>query len=174
VGGDDLCHQLGLEKCAKAVDPNWAMYTTGGDDVLATFLNAGLAVSINKTTGKVTELLTNLKKPHGLIPFDGGYLVSNTEEGTIVIIKKNHRTEVHIPSSNSSKNWIQNTLHLGRGLLASINDTDKKIYVIDFYKKQFNCIEYPEKYKLQAIRTLFTPLEGSTEWWERLNFSFTG
>ena len=175
---NDITHLLGLEKWQKSVDPNWATYGHDDETILATFLHGGVAVKINKNNGQVIVLRKGLERPHGLITYRNGYVVSDTGNGAVLILNKNGRpyekvnfSDLDSHNNNEDKEWIQNTHHLDCGLLATIDSKRNNIYIWDPTKKTYSVLPFPENYALQSVRSVYRPGSPTINWWEAANTS---
>ncbi|MGB5157217.1 YncE family protein [Desulfobacterium sp. N47] len=165
---------LGLEKWQKSVDPNWATYGCDDQTILATFLYRGVAVEISRNDGTVKTLISDLNRPHGLIKYEDGYVVSDTRNGAVLILDKEGKKTKQVDfsnldsHSNEGKEWIQNTHQLDCGLLATIDSKRNRIYLWNPIEKTYSVLPFPENYALQSVRTVYRPASPTINWWETL------
>lgn len=95
--------------------PNSALWVDE-HTVLATLFSAGQLVRIDRRSDCVDVILSDLRRPHAIRRRpDGGYLLSNTEGGCVVLLDRELRPEgqLEVPAP-----WIQDAVLVGERLLA--------------------------------------------------------
>lgn len=102
---------------ALTTHPNCALRAPD-DSILATLLCTGELVHINRRSGRCTVLLSGLHRPHAIRRRPGGYLLCDTEGGTIVLLDDDFRQQGQIPVNVP---WIQDAVFCGDRLLAAGN-----------------------------------------------------
>ena len=151
--------ELGLETVFHTVHPNWAGYSADGTKILATFLMTGQAVEIDRATSETRVVLNNLSKPHGLVAFQGGYLVSDSRNGRVLHINHNYEILTNydfsdLPFDNGDNfptNWIQLSHLIGDGeLIATVDSRRAIVFIWNPTTKEYSTYPYEAKWLVQA------------------------
>jgi hypothetical protein len=156
LGGDA---DLGLENVFHTVHPNWAGYSEDGTRILATLLLTDQAIEIDRATGNARVVLNDLSKPHGLVAFLGGYLVSDSRHGRVLHVDQNYNvlTEYHFSDlafengDNFSTEWIQFTHLINDGeLIATVDSRRAMVIIWNSRTKEYSTYPYEPKWLVQA------------------------
>ncbi|NGZ29468.1 MAG: hypothetical protein G8345_21590, partial [Magnetococcales bacterium] len=140
VNFDGVEHPLGLEKWLKGAEPNWAGYDPHGHGILATFFVASQAVCLDPATGQVKVIKKAFGRPHGLVPWQDGYVISATRRGHATLLDHDFRTRccyqfttMPLPATyaESDGEWLQFTNPIGNGLLATVDSRRATVFVWD-------------------------------------------
>lgn len=150
----------GLPTKQRAEHLNSARYDEFGN-ILVTFFHSGRGLRVNYKTKESTVVLENLERPHGLMPREGGYLITDTQRGRFLFL--NERMEptggVHvnelggIQRDPDAPEWLQNTVKLRGHLFASIDIHRRKLWLIDVGSKRYRGLEIPEDWALQEVHS---------------------
>ena len=154
-------HPLGLEKWLKGAEPNWAGYDHDPDYLLASLFVANEVVRIHKKTGKVQVIQDGLSRPHGLVPYSHGYLVSNTRKGEVLTLDQQFSmaacynfTGIPLPNVQAAYDgeWLQFTNPIGtNNLLASVDSRRSMIVIWDPMRKVYSMYPVPTAWSVHAV-----------------------
>lgn len=156
---------LGIERWQNVAAANWAGYGKTPDKILATLLHANKAVEIDKGTGNVRVLFDDLNKPHGIISFQEGYLISDTLRGRVLLFDENFHikkifsfSDLPLEAGQEEQfyEWIQFTSPIGESFLATVDSRRKKVFIWDPQGKIYSEYSYNPNWHIQAI-VPFTP-----------------
>lgn len=157
LGGDV---NLGLETVFHTVHPNWSGYSIDGTKILSTFLLTGQAVEIDIATGDTRVIADGLSKPHGLVPFQGGYLISSSRQGFVLHINQNYEVLAQYDFSdlpfdngdNFPSNWIQYSDTIdGDELIATVDSRRATFFIWNPATKEYSTYPYDPKWLVQSI-----------------------
>ncbi len=156
-------HPLGLEPWELTVRPNWATYSDTPGKILATSYFTGQAVEIDKEKEETRVLVDGLENPHGVVPVQDGYLVSDTGNGRVLSLNKQFQLmKVYDFSSlplrpgleTRTLNWVQHTYPLGESLLATVDSQRSTVVVWDPKTRRYSLYPYPTEWTVQEVRAL--------------------
>jgi len=132
--------------------------------ILASLFHQNEIVAIDKETKELEVLLSNLKRPHHIRPQEGGFIVSNTRGGTVLVIDENFDVIQEIEGNTKDpyfKRWIQDAIMTDRSsfLIADAMNfrlveqlRDKKYtYRIGAPNRVFQLEEVPEEFELSDV-----------------------
>jgi hypothetical protein len=156
----DRSGPIGQERWARTAYPNWAGYGHNPNEILVTIYSTGDVLKIDRTTGQPEVLRSGLYRPHGVVAFDGGFVISDSRHGRVELLDKDYHLESVFDFSSFpfekgpndlGWEWIQHTNPIGHGLLATIDSRRSKVYVWDPAKRIYS--EYPlnTAWEVQAI-----------------------
>lgn len=160
VDPDSVKHPLGLEKWLKGAEPNWVGYDLDGETLLASFFVANQVVKIKRDSGAVQVVLRDLSRPHGLIPYPGGYLVSDTRKGVVVTLNQEFSVEkrydfstLPLPNTLSYQDgeWLQFTHPIGGGLLATVDGRRYQVIIWDPDQHLYSIYPFPDHWSVHAV-----------------------
>ncbi len=149
----------GLEYWQNVTCPNWVGYNPNNpDQILATFYNQGQAVVISRSTGRVIQVVArDLQKPHGLVPFKNGFIVSDTVNGRVLFFDEHFELSdifdfKSFPfHSNEPLEWLQNTIPITRDLLATVDSKRNNVYVWNPETKEYSIYPFDSNVVAQAV-----------------------
>jgi hypothetical protein len=87
--------------------------------VLATLFHQGTLVAIDRASGATRDLLTGLRRPHGLHRRDGGYIVSDTLGHRVLLLDRALRVCDEIPFGAQ---WLQDTIVTSAGTYLTLEN----------------------------------------------------
>ena len=130
----------------------------GDDDeyVLATLFHQGMIVRIDRTRPPEQQraeiVLAGLARPHGPIPYSGGWLVCNSLGKEIVVLNAALAVVESIPYDGG---WIQDATELSNGNIV-LNDVDNHVLVeLDARdRREVARVEYDADWRMAEIREL--------------------
>ena len=145
-----------LPTAMRAAFINSVDYGRGGQ-LIATFFHEGKVMEIDRRSGKVKEVMSGLKNPHGGHLFGEQYRATSTGSGEIVL-KEKGKDEVRIsfrslpgkPDELQDLEWIQNTISFQNYLIA-IDSNRTSLIIIDPAKQYYDCIAYNDNWALQDL-----------------------
>lgn len=120
---------FGLPTGLTAAHLNNARYRTD-DSILVTLFHHGRAVLVDRADGTPREVLGGLLNPHGFEPgWRGEYVVTDTRRGQVIFFDERFdvKSVLVIDASEPAEGraglgeWLQNVLHLDRGLYGAID-----------------------------------------------------
>lgn len=153
-------HPLGLEKWLKGAEPNWAGYDPRNQTILATFFVASQAVCIDPRSGGVQVVKSGLGRPHGLVPWRGGYVISDTRRGRATLLDPQFHstgcydfTTMPLPASYAVADgeWLQFTNPVGDGLLATVDARRAAIFVWDPVRGEYERYPFNRDWELHTV-----------------------
>jgi hypothetical protein len=160
-------HPLGLEKWMKGAEPNWAGYHDSSGDILATLFVANQAVRIDRKTGQVRVLCDGLSRPHGMIAFERGFLISDTRKGMVLELDskfelRNKYDFSNMPCHNAMAvddgEWLQFTSPIGDGsLLATVDSRRSVVFVWNLDLKVYAIYPFPDSWSVHGVLGLSSP-----------------
>ncbi len=122
--------------------------------IYASLFHQGKVIAINKFNGKYKTVLNGLKHPHSIRKVKEGYVISDTENGRIVIVDENFLIKHYYILKGS--NWIQDCSLMSNGNFIVCDSNNNRIIELDSqsgkikdsYKynsewKIFSAMEYP-------------------------------
>lgn len=161
VACDNVAHPLGLEKWMKGAEPNWAGYDGQSDKILATLFVANVAVQIDRKTGVAREVCGGLSRPHGMVPFRDGYLISDTRKGRVLLLDAGFQVrQIYdfstMPCSSAMADgdgeWLQFSTPIGDGtLLATVDSRRSVIFVWNPDRLVYTAYPFPEHWSVHGV-----------------------
>jgi uncharacterized protein with ATP-grasp and redox domains len=164
-----ITHPLGPQIIFNSIHPNWVGYNQDGSKFLATFYSKGEAVEIDRKTGTVKVILDKLSHPHGVIKYQDGYLVTDTQKGKVIYLDKDFRTLetfnfTDIPRSEEARThwgnaeWLQFSQPISNdGLIATVDSYRKIIIVWSPITKDYSIYPYNKNWQIQSILPANSP-----------------
>ena len=151
---------LGLSRQHRVGFPNWVGYQPDTGDILVSFLSLGMVARIDRDTGKMQEVMSDLKKPHGLVPWKNHYFVTDTRRGQVRML--NHKFELvrifdftgfALPEGlwDMASEWLQHTLPLSNDLLATVDTRRENLIIWSPFSHTYRLIKIPRTQVLQSI-----------------------
>ncbi len=152
---------LGLPPADRAAFPNSATYFLDNKSILATLFHGGL-IKIDRKTGNVDLVLSDLSHPHGILKYQSGYIVTDTGHGAFLVLDKNLKVAKRVSFINlpgkakeaQSAEWLQNVAPLNNGLLVAIDSNRASFYILDLDNKLKRRISYDPNWVVQEVRPL--------------------
>ena len=161
---------LPLISWQKNVSVNWANFSDTQGKIHATLFKINKVVQIDEKTGEIRLIDDDTRRPHGFVPFQGGYITSDTLNGRVKFYDKNFNLvsifyfknfPIRDGLEDRKVEWIQNTYPITTSLLATIDqrrnhlciwDPSRKIYTIYPYNPEWSVHEvkghlFPKNYK---------------------------
>lgn len=150
---------LGLETVFHTVHPNWAAYSKDGSKLLATFLLTGQAVEIDRATGSVRVILEGLSKPHGIIAYQTGYLISDSRHGRVLHLNQDYSIIAaydftKLPFDNGDNfpsHWIQHSYPINKHLIATVDSRRAMVFVWNPSTSEYSTYSYDPSWLVQAV-----------------------
>lgn len=153
-----------LKRWQAIVYPNSVTYGHSPDTIVASSFKLNMIVRINKKTGSAEVVLDGLKSPHGPIPFQSGYLISDTSNGRVIFTDSKLKPQKIYDFSKERSNdsisndsrieWIQNTYPISESLLATIDVKRSLFYIWDPSSKSYEAYPFDPKWAPQAVLPL--------------------
>ncbi len=161
INPDQVEHPLGIGQAFRILDPNGVFYGKTADKFIATLFHVGKLVEIDRLTGKMRTIDSNLDKPHGFIAYGNGYLLSNSRSGKLLEYDHNYKPIASYDFSTLPVNpemerhyhsdWIQYSYPLGDGLIAAVDSRRSTIIVLDPSRKIYSSYPYNSQWVLQSV-----------------------
>ena len=161
INPEDVTKPLGVDRTLKSVHPNWVGYGNSSAKLLATFFQSGQAVEIDRDTGVVTPFLEGLKRPHGVVPYLDGYIVTDTGNGKVIYINSNLEIDTIYDFTGLPYNvgeqfypgeWLQLSYPIyDQSLIATIDSRRDQIIVWDPIRECYSCYEFSHKWIIHCV-----------------------
>ncbi|MBL4755585.1 MAG: PQQ-like beta-propeller repeat protein [Flavobacteriales bacterium] len=122
--------------------------------ILATFFHEGKVYSIDRSTGRATERIGKLSKPHGGRNYKDKFLVTSTGSGEVVIGQNSAVKRFNLanlagkPEGLGDMEWVQNTVGID-DLLVAIDSNRTAFVVIDPVRKLYDMVAYDDSWAVQ-------------------------
>jgi len=148
----------GTQKWQRGLDINYAGYNKWGN-ILATTFGTGQAGVIDKQTFEMTFIVEGMVKPHALIPFKEGYILTDSGRGLVFMLDKNGKIIKEFDFTNlplledddDDSEWMNNTYPLTEDLLVSVDFRRQNVYVWNPLTLEFSIYPNDPKVVLQAV-----------------------
>lgn len=149
---------LGLTSYATPAYPN-GLHQVSKEKLLVTSFRYGEAWLIDRPEKSIVPVIGGMKFPHGFLPYDNGYMVSDTGREEIVLLKSDFSPKIKFsfdgftdrkPGLERAR-WLQNTIDIGSGLLAAISASRQKISLIDISRQQYRDIAFSPEWGIQTL-----------------------
>ena len=154
---------VGLERAFYGAGPNWADYGRDGNTIMATLFDPGQLIEIEKATGRTRIVLKDLNKPHGAIYYNGGYILSDSQNGRVILLDKDYKVAKiydfsglpFVNGDNYVVDWLQNSYPIGDGsLIATVDGRRAVIYVWDPDRKEYASYPYRSDWLVQSVLSI--------------------
>lgn len=141
---------------------NSARYDKDGR-ILVSMFHQGTGVIIDPVTGKAEEIVSGLVNPHKLARCRrGGYFISDTRRGHLVLLDKSHRRveEIALPGlpgverSPILSEFLQNATELEEDLFACVDIHRNSIWLVDVERRKYRGIKFPREWSVHDIVSL--------------------
>ena len=171
ISPKDFTSGLGLPPGDRTAFPNSAVYLND-KTILATLFYDGI-IKIDKETGQATPVLENLSHPHGIRKYNGGFIVTNSGSGTVLIMNDQLRVTQELSFNNlpykskeaGSTEWLQNVIPLNSNLLAVIDSNRASIFIVNLRNKSMRRIPYDPDWVIQEV----APISSRTQFFQNTN-----
>ncbi|RDZ28506.1 hypothetical protein DX914_05080 [Lysobacter silvisoli] len=130
------------------------------DLIFVTLFHQGCAIVVERGSGASREALSGLLNPHGFEPgWAGDHIVTDTRRGRVIFfdehltMKMALRVEACAPAESRAGlgEWLQNVLHLDRGLYAAIDIHRSCIWLFDPCTRRRRKIEVSPDWAVQNV-----------------------
>lgn len=96
--------------------------------VLATLFHQGCLIRINKKTKKTETIINNLINPHGVHKISTGYILSDTKNGRVVLLKNNLTVKSIF---NVKSKWVQDSVEYNDNIIIIGDDDNGNLIFLD-------------------------------------------
>lgn len=161
VDTDAVDHPLGLEKWLKSAEPNWAGYAGTRDTILATFFVANQLVSVDRASGRTTVLVDALSRPHAAPGYHGGYALSDTRKGRVILLNADLEIDRVFDFSGFPPpadteidvgEWLQFTSPIGQGaFLATVDSRRATVFVWHPERRVYGRFPFDPTWSVQSV-----------------------
>ncbi len=130
-----------------------------GNQIFVTLFHHGRAVMVQRDTGAAREVLCGLLNPHGFEPgWDGEHIVTDTRRGQLIFLDENFDVKsvlvmdacAPVESRDGLGEWLQNVLHLDRGLYAAVDIHRSCIWLFETATQRYRKIEVSHDWAVQS------------------------
>ncbi len=124
--------------------------------VLLTFFHLGEVKQLDLETGDLSDMISDLKNPHGGRVFENSVMATSTGEGLVSKLEKGVRTDFDFsslpgkPDELRDSEWIQNSATY-QDLIISIDSNRNSFVVFDPVKELIDLIPFDENWALQDL-----------------------
>jgi hypothetical protein len=140
---------------------NSALYDADGR-VLVTLFHQGAGITIDRASGEVRELISGLVNPHKLSRRrQGGYFVSDTRRGKLVLIDEGYRrSEISLsglPGVGRSPvlgEFLQNATEVKDGLFACVDIHRNSLWLVDVKRRKYRGVKFPLEWSVHDVAVL--------------------
>jgi hypothetical protein len=154
-------NEQGLLTAARTTHPNGAIYNVYKDDstIIVSLGRKGKIIEIDRTSGNHSLRLDTLAPmPHGILPYEGGWMVTNTTRGEVWLLDENFTTRQQIIFNRlpgkaegiSGFEWLQLVRPLTRDLFVAL-DANRGIIVCDVADRWYTIYHPDRNWCLQDI-----------------------
>lgn len=151
--------EQGINTKFRSAHPNVAVYNPYKDNstMIVSIGHGGTLYEVDLISHKTSLVFDELSEmPHGLMPYKGGWLVTNTTKGEVWSLSANFEAERilslrELPGKNpdlGSIEWIQNTKVTSDGLMLCL-DANRGLVAIDVVNKKYNVFHPDMEWCLQ-------------------------
>ncbi len=148
--------QDSLPTAQRAAFINSVAYCKDPGSILATFFHEGKLFSIDRTSGKVTTLIEEMRSPHGGKDLGALWLATSTATGEVVLRSDSseQRFQFHqLPNKASEmglSEWLQNTIADGDTYITV--DSNRNAFVLfDPQAKKWTLVPYDSNWAVQDL-----------------------
>lgn len=151
---------FGLPTYLTAAHLNNACYCRHDDSIFVTLFHQGRAVVVDRNGGKAREVLTGLLNPHGFEPgWAGDHLVTDTCRGQVIFFDEHLAVKNVLmidacepaQSRTGMGEWLQNVLHLDRGLYGAIDIHRSCIWLFEPATRRHRKVEVNPDWAVQNV-----------------------
>ncbi|MBI4525241.1 MAG: hypothetical protein HY695_15665 [Deltaproteobacteria bacterium] len=156
---DPLKFEFGVATRLIPAHLNSARYD-GDGRILASLFHQGAGIIIDRVTGEVRQVISGLVNPHKLSRRrDGGYFISDTRRGKLVLIDEDCRSVSEIALAGLSgierpeliSEFLQNTTELRKDLFACVDIHRNSIWIVDVKRRKYRGIKFPLEWSMHDI-----------------------
>lgn len=151
-------NEYGLITSKRSAHPNVALYSPHDDDsiIISIALN-GEIYEINKRTNKITSKIILNKMTHGIHPYEGGWIVTNTTKGEFLYLDTNFNIIKNILFGNMDGKemelgdieWIQQVVPYNEFLF--VLDANRNLFVVNMEDETYTNFELDPNWCLQDM-----------------------
>ncbi len=142
--------EQGILTSQRTNHPNSACYNPYAENsIIVTLGRSGEVLDIDRNTGEFRVVLAELSPmPHGIQPFDGGWLVTNTLRGEFWLLDRNFQGRVKITldclpgkvAAAGEHEWLQEVIPVSSSEFVGI-DANRGLIRIDIRQKKYTVVE---------------------------------
>lgn len=152
---------LPLISWQKNVSVNWANFSDTPGKIHATLFKVNKVVEIDEKTGEIRLIDDDTRRPHGFVPFAGGYITSDTVNGRVKFYDKDYKLSsiyyfknfpIREGLEDRKVEWIQHTYPISKSLLATIDQRRNHLYIWDPAKKIYTVYPYNPEWSMHEVK----------------------
>ncbi len=154
-------NEQGLLTAARTTHPNAAIYNPYKEEstVVASLGRKGRIIEIEKSTGKYSLLIDSLAPmPHGITPYNGGWIITNTTEGELWMLDEDFNIQQQIivnrlsgkPEVALQYEWLQLVKAIDRDTFVGL-DANRGIIIFDLAARCYSILHPDPNWCIQDI-----------------------
>lgn len=159
---DPTKHPFGIPTKQKPAHLNSACYDSSGG-ILVTLFHQGAGYAIDRSTGRLREIISGLVVPHKLSrKKKGGYFISDTRRGRVILLDENYRPNHEIVFAGTPgiarsphlSEFLQNATELRDNLFACVDIHRSTLWLVDMKRRRYRGIKFPVEWSMHDVASL--------------------
>jgi hypothetical protein len=146
---------LGMMTSQRSNHPNSACYyPEDRNRILVTLGHSGEVIEIDKSSGAWRTVISGLESmPHAILPYDGGWMVTNTLRGEFWLLTRDFKLLSKVstrglpgkPREMAEHEWLQAVYPLGEGCFMGL-DANRGLISIDLKSRRYQIFPVDESW----------------------------